>query len=336
MRVKQLLFVLVLLVALCVPALGFDASVPENLRNAILFSWDGVQREHLIECLSRGELHNLAALIKEGNVANIEVTGHQTATKPGHVQMLTGYDPDVTGTKTNAEFKIIPKGLSVFERLEDAFGSDKIATIMITGCSHHIGDCPPSKPEEIEKAKAELAKGDLSPDDREKRVFIIQNTNGEPFYNVTRSIDFWDGEQRRYSDINGPIMLQAVDKYGKGRFFAFFHFRDPDHEGHTFGENSEQYTHAIIDCDKWLGEIVRKLKDLGVYDKTMVFVTSDHGFDEGKRSHSNAPQVVLAANLKTLRKSGDQRDITPTILAEMGVNVSKLQPKYKGVVLTAQ
>jgi len=81
---------------------------------------------------------------------------------------------------------------------------------------------------------------------------------------------------------------------------------------------------------------VNKLKDLGVYDKTMVFVTSDHGFDEGKRSHSNAPQVVLAANLKTLRKSGDQRDITPTILAEMGVNVSKLQPKYKGVVLTAQ
>jgi hypothetical protein len=289
-----------------------------------------------MECLSRNELPNLAALIKEGNIVSIDITGHQTATKPGHVQMLTGYDPDVTGTKSNAEFKIIPKGFSIFERLESGFGSDKIATIMITGCSHHIGDCPPSKPEEIEKAKAELAKGDLSPDERENRVFIIQNTDGEPFYHVTRSIDFWDGEQRRDSKINGPIMLDALGKYGKGRFFAFFHFRDPDHEGHTFGENSEQYTHAIIDCDKWLGEVVKKLKDLGVYDKTMVFVTSDHGFDEGTKGHSNAPHVTLAANLRTLTKNGNQRDIVPTILTEMGVDISNSRPKYKGVGLTAQ
>ena len=309
--------------------------MPQAQRNAILFSWDGVQREHLMQCLSRNELPNLAALIKEGNLVNIDVAGHQTATKPGHVQMLTGYDPDVTGTKSNAEFKIIPNGLSIFERLENAFGSDKIATIMITGCSHHIGDCPPSKPEEIEKAKAELATLDLDSVERENRTFVIQNTQGEPWYHVTRSIDFWDGEVRRYSDINGPIMLKALDKYGKGRFFAFFHFRDPDHEGHTYGENSEQYTHAIIDCDKWLGKAAAKLKELGVYGKTMVFVTSDHGFDEGTKGHSNASRVTLAANLKIV-KSGDQRDITPTILAEMGVDISNSRPKYKGVVLTAQ
>ena len=286
---------------LCVPAFGLDASVPQAQRNAILFSWDGVQREHLMQCLSRNELPNLAALIKEGNLVNIDVAGHQTATKPGHVQMLTGYDPDVTGTFTNTRFKAIPEGLSIFERLEKTFGDDNITTIMLTGALHHIGACP-----------------------------------GEPFQHVSKNVDVWDGESRRESAVNGPIMLDALGKYGKGRFFMFCHFLDPDHAGHAHGENSKEYNDGIIACDRWLGKAVNKLKELGVYDKAMVFVTSDHGFDEGTKGHSNASRVTLATNLKALTKNGDQRDITPTILTEMGVDISKSEPKYKGVVLTAQ
>ena len=76
-------------------------------------------------------------------------------------------------------------------------------------------------------------------------------------------------------------------------------------------------------------------RELGVYVKTMVFVTSDHGFDEGKKSHSDAPYVTLAANMKSMTKNGNQRDIVPTILTEMGVDISNSRPKYKGVVLTA-
>ena len=40
-------------------------------------------------------------------------------------------------------------------------------------------------------------------------------------------------------------------------------------------------------------------------------------------------------NMRNLEKSGDQRDIVPTILTEMGVDISKLRPKYTGTVLTA-
>jgi len=104
--------------------------------------------------------------------------------------------------------------------------------------------------------------------------------------------------------------------------------------GHNHGENSKEYTTALINCDKKLGECVKKLKELGVYDKTMIFVNADHGFDEGKTSHINAPWVTLAANMKSLKKDGNQRDIVPTILSEMGVDVSKLEPKLSGNVLT--
>jgi predicted AlkP superfamily pyrophosphatase or phosphodiesterase len=361
---KFLLLLVVALLFIGISAWCFDASTPPNQRSAILYSWDGVQREHLKECLSRNELPNLAALIAEGKIVDIDVTSHNTDTKAGHTQMLTGYDPDVTGVMSNGKFKAIAPGLSIFERLDQTFGKDNIATMMVTGKTHHVGSCPPSTPEAIAQAKAKLAQvqgkpagnkkqqaakagvtGAADPDaaaqanqkkkaQREKLNAIIQNTDGEPFYNTVKTLDVWDGEKGRTHDVSGPLMLGYLEKYSKGRFMAFFHFSDPDHKGHTFGENSPEYNQAIIDCDKELGLAVKKLKDLGIYDKTMIFVTADHGFDEGMKAHTNAPTVYLAADMKSLAKNGDQRDLVPTILTEMGVDVSKVQPKLTGNILT--
>ena len=325
-----------IIVSACVPAFGFNSWTPPDQRNVLLFSWDGAQREHLLECLRRNELPNLAAVIKEGRMVNLEITSHGTSTKPGHVQMLTGYDPDVTGTPSNVEYRTIPEGLSIFERLQTAFGKERIATVMVTGGSYHLGSGRPSKPEEIAQAKEALAAmgSQVDPVERERLNFVITNVHGEPYFHVAGKIDFWDGDVRRDAEVNGPILIDALEKHGKGRFFAFCHFRDPDHAGHAHGENSREYNDALIECDRWLGVAVRKLKALGVYDRTMVFATTDHGFDEGLNSHRDAPRVYLAGNVKSLRRDGDQRDIAPTLLTEMGVGISRLRPKYAGAVLT--
>ena len=343
---KRSLFALLtaaMLAALCVPALCFDPSVPPAERNAILFSWDAVQRRHLDECMSRNELPNLAALIAEGNMVNLRITNHETDTKSGHTQMLTGYDPAITGVHNNKRFRAIPEGLTIFERLEQTFGDENITTIMLTGKDHHIGSVAPSTPEQIKKAKEELkvvwAGNDPKPVKQTKARqlnFIIMNPAGEPWCVVKKNFDVWNGDIQRDTTVVGPLMMEYLDKYGKGRFFAFFHFRDPDNKGHAYGENSKQYNDAMIACDKWLGETVKKLKELGIYDKTMVFVTTDHGFDEGQMNHRNSPAVFFAGNLESLSKNGDQRDIVPTILTEMGVDISKIQPKYPRTVLTRE
>jgi len=356
------LVLVLLLAALSLPALGFDPATPPAQRNAILFSWDGVQRDHLNECLARNELPNLSALIAEGKMVKIEVTNHKTDTKAGHTQMLTGYDPDVTGVFSNGKFKAIPEGLSIFERLEKRFGDDNITTLMVTAKTHHVGSCAPSTPKQIAEAKRQLkelgtVKQQVQDPDAERQrqaaagaarrarqataarqrlEAIIRNDAGEPFYLTTKNVDVWDGEKGRDNTVVGPLMMGYLDKYAKGRFFAFYHFSDPDHMGHNHGENSQQYTDAIIACDKWLGETVKKLKALGIYDKTMLFVNADHGFDEGKKGHGNAPYVYLAANLKSLTRDGDQRDIVPTILTEMGVDTAKFESKLKGAVLTGR
>ncbi|MFQ6088305.1 MAG: alkaline phosphatase family protein, partial [Candidatus Methanofastidiosia archaeon] len=109
MKERVLLLILVLLIYQT-GCLDFEERHVESL---ILLSWDGVQRDHLYELLERGELSNLATLIEEGSIVDIEITDHLTDTKAGHTQMLTGYSPDETGVYSNNIFKPIPEGLTI-------------------------------------------------------------------------------------------------------------------------------------------------------------------------------------------------------------------------------
>ncbi len=386
MRGSRLALLLIaFLLACCLQgAVAFDKATPPAERNAILFSWDGVQRNHLNECLKANQLPNLAQLIKEGHIVSIDVVSHQTDTKAGHTQMLTGYEPTVTGVYSNSKYKPIPLGYTIFEDLQAQFGKDKIATVMLTGKSHHIGSMGPGQAGEIKQpAKAkkanatnqanqgkkakqrkarqakQAAQADAAGQTTGKQSTVAEdeetaklaprkraaaaakqaadtNKQGEPWYLVKKNFTIWDGDVSRTAEQVGPKAVGYVDQFASQRFFAFFHFSDPDHMGHAHGENSKEYTDAVIDCDKWLGKIVAELKAKKLYDKTIIFVTADHGFDEGKTSHKNAPYVTLATNDTSVTKDGDQRDIVPTILKEMGADLAKVSPKLPGKPLIGE
>ena len=397
--------------------------------NAILISWDGVQRNHLRELLNAGQLPNLQALIDEGTIVEIDVT-HKTDTKAGHAQMLTGYGPEVTGVYSNAVYRSIPKGYTIFERLENALGEDNIATVMITGKAGNLGSKGPERgwlggagsasrgkpswngPVAAARLRDRLEKSGITQSEikeRLKKVFgddkvgraivgfimkaparlretllvarkagvyelrakdragdysegraeksakekqtrnqapgpgpvgtkrladILRRTQAEPFYNAKPAIDLFEGDMSRTAAEVGKLALESLDRYGSARFFAFFHFSDPDHAGHRYGENSSEYSKAIITVDEWLGRIVAKLKDLGIYERTRIYVTSDHGMDEGKTSHAMAPYVFLATNDPGIKTRGDQRDIVPTILSQMGIDLSEITPALPGRLLT--
>lgn len=138
------------------------------------------------------------------------------------------------------------------------------------------------------------------------------------------------------SSSHGTGSKEAIfaSSWKPGDCLTFFHLSDPDHAGHKYGENSREYSGAIVAADEWLGRIAAKLKELGVYERTRIYVTSDHGFDEGKTSHSMAPYVFLATNDPAIKGRGDQRDIVPTILSRMGLDISKITPPLPGRLLT--
>jgi predicted AlkP superfamily pyrophosphatase or phosphodiesterase len=314
-RFRPLLFVLAL-----AGTAAFQPSTPPRQRSAILVSWDGASRDRINDCLKRSQLPNLAQLIKEGRMVDIEVSGHITDTRAGHAQMLTGYDPSVTGVVSNARFQPIPGGLSIFERLQQAFGKKNIATMMVTGKAMGLGPGEVRLPSQAQAAgptKALLA-GE-------------QNPLGQPFHLVKSSLTAWDGDMPRDARGVGQKTLALIDKFGrKGRFFLFVHFGDGDVNGHKYGEDSQEYSDALVALDVWLGRMLAELKTDGLYDQTAVYVTADHGFDPGTTHHNKAPHIFLASNDPLVASPGEQRDITPTVLQALGVDISTIAPPLPG------
>ena len=332
MASNRLLFGVLILAS----ATAFKASTPPRQRSAILISWDGALREHVNDSLKRNQMPNLAQLIKEGGMVDIEVSGHVTDTKSGHAQMLTGYDPNFTGVFSNTRFRPIPRGASIFERLQQSFGKKDIATIMVTGKAMGLGPGAPKIPAE---AEAPSPTSDEPGDEVEKQARKVekirlageQNVLGQPFYLVKANLTMWDGDLPRDARAVGQKALGAIDRFGpKGRFFLFIHFGDADVNGHKYGEDSQEYNDALSSLDAWLGRLVAQLKTNGIYDHTALYVTADHGFDVATTHHGKATHIFLASNDPQVTSTGEQRDIAPTILQALGVDLSIITPALPG------
>lgn len=293
MVLSKRVFVLVFLVTFCV-----RVAFADEQKNVILMSWDGYQRNHLLEDLSNGQLPNLEKLIDQGVYLNLTVIDHKTQTKPGHAQMLTGYRGDVHGVFANAvNFTSVPEGFTVLERVEEYYGCDNIATCLIAGKYYNI----------------------------------------YPVFKNVENVDLVSMEQVD-PVVNGPKMVDFIESNAESHFFAFFHFSEPDEKGHEFGENSPQYSEGGHECDYWLGEIMETLSDNGILNDTLIYVTTDHGFMEDENQHKHDPDIWLVSNDVRLRMNEyhgdlDMIDVTPTIYYALGIDHTSYDPPLYGYPL---
>lgn len=296
-RLRVALFVLVLAFGIGTAwAVPSSTTTVGKVDSVVLVSWDGVQRSHLLEMLAQNRLPVLASMIASGALVSLEVTDHATDTKAGHSEMLTGLGPDATGVYSNTRFRAIPVGLTLFERVNAALGAQNVATVAVTGKQANLTEILANARASLDMASIESAAADAV----------------------------------------GGRALSALEACKDDPFLAFFHFRDPDHAGHGSGENSAAYENAIVACDSWLGRILSKLEELGMAARTAVYVTTDHGFDEGAKTHFNAPGIWLVAEEPVLgagESAGDQKDVAATILARFGIDPAALEPPLPGSVL---
>jgi hypothetical protein len=207
---------------------------------------------------------------------------------------------------------------------------------MVTGKAMGLGPGAPRLPAEAE-APSLISDEPSDEDDKQaRRVEKIrlageQNLLGQPFYLIKGSLTAWDGDRPRDAGRVGQKALALIDRFGpKGRFFLFVHFGDADVNGHKYGENSREYNDALVSLDAWLGRIVAQLKADGLYDQTALYLTADHGFDVGTTHHTNATHVFLASNDPLLLSAGEQKDIAPTLLQVLGVDLGKITPALPG------
>jgi len=339
-----------LLLAFFLSAAGVShgQSPTDGAKNVILFGWDGAQRNHVNELLERGELSTLKALIAEGAMAPIDVQG-VTDTKAGWTQILTGYGPEITGVYSNSRYQPIPMGYTIGERLKQFFGPDFVAVAVI-GKRGHVDDDPPQRIQLDPKTASEIralrqARRPMRATRFERQLLRDRNwvggkiveekgvlyvdIPGKPYFLSKDGMDLFINGLVENAKV-GKKTLELLEGYQNKRFFFFVHFAEVDHSGHRWGENSKEYNDALISCDVWTGKIVEKLKQMRVYDKTLIYVTADHGFDEGRKQHRDAPFVFLATNDKLLSRAGTRADVTPTILARLGIDLGKIDSPLSG------
>ncbi len=327
-------------------------SAVEHPRNVILIGWDGAQREHVEQCLGRNELPSLKRLIDQGKYVKIDVEG-TTDTKAGWTQILTGYYPEVTGVYSNGRYQPVPKGLSVFERLENQFGTDNFVTVAVIGKKQHCGEIDPPKKIRLDEeqkqqtnAGTEKKKGGKKKNQQQAGAakkppgkIVEENgvqyriTPGSPYYGMHTALEVWEFGLAKDEKV-GTRAMELLDKYKDKPFFFFVHFAQVDAAGHKNGENSKEYNDALISNDLWTGKIMDKVKELGLADKTQIYVTADHGFDEDGKGHKFAPYVFLASNNAAIVRDGRRQDVTPTILEAFGMDTSAVQPRLDGISLT--
>lgn len=61
-------------------------------------------------------------------------------------------------------------------------------------------------------------------------------------------------------------------------------FTEPDHSQHRFGTGSKEYYKALKNNDRHIELLLTKLKELGLYERVNIIVTSDHGMNEDVQS----------------------------------------------------
>ena len=339
-------FLAVLALLLMSPA--HARSEGQEIRNVVVIGWDGAERSRTRELLEKRELPNLAALVKEGRLLDIDVITGATDTKAGWAQLLTGYVPEKTGVYNNGRYEPIPEGYTVFERLEKFFGPDQIDTVAVISKKANVGNDAPYRGTLEDWMRLE-SKRSMKVGKKTAAVSVVEQAvhrkggrivekdgrhmveiPGKPWYHAGRHCDVWINGLGEGGKLVERVIAE-LEKRKDRRFFFFIHFAEPDHLGHAFGENSQEYADGFRLDDRYSGLIIDKLKTLGLYQKTLIYVIADHGFDKGKRNHLYAPFVFAGTNDATVVRSvGTREDIAPTILKRFGLDLSRIEPRLDG------
>jgi tetratricopeptide (TPR) repeat protein len=142
----------------------------------------------------------------------------------------------------------------------------------------------------------------------------------------------------RRADKTTRLALDWLDNHSEDRFFLFVHYYDPhsDYEppepfASKFSDNL--YAGEIAYTDHYIAKVINKLKSLGIFDSSLIIITSDHGEmlgEHGEDEHGyfiyqSALRVPLIFRLPGQRKAQRIKDlaglvdIVPTVCSLLGI-----------------
>ena len=287
----------------------------------VLLSWDGIRRDVLQELLQWQEIGETPEACPTGrhapimptecngyltclpNLCNFQivdsaVTEGKPLTRPQHAQMLSGYGPAETGEITNAGTRGLPPGFTIYERIAET--RSDVFTAHIAG-----------------------------------RKFVGMGIIRWAVRSGALQLDMRRGGRDNYTGANTTKrVVQALDAIGESPFFLFVHYKAADVLAHRTGDGSPQYREAIVQNDIQLGAVLKLLIDRELLPTTEVYVTTDHGFHGIFHVNTADPDITntwfasLRHDLSLVHSS--ILDVTPTVLAALGIPTDTASPPYRG------
>jgi len=131
-----------------------------------------------------------------------------------------------------------------------------------------------------------------------------------------------------------------LEEHYNEKFFLFLHYYDP-HVGYNPPEPyattyaDDLYSGEIAYTDQCVGEVITKLKELGLYDSTLLIIVGDHGEGLGEHGESEhtyyiyqttmwVPFIIKPGGLSRPRRIDDTVslvDVVPTILGYLDLPI---------------
>ncbi len=164
-------------------------------------------------------------------------------------------------------------------------------------------------------------------DDSSNNASWENREEGKPFFsvfnfNVTHESEIWKRDKQELAVKPNTLTVPPV-------------FPDDSISRHALAVN---YTN-LLEMDRQVGLVIKKLKDQGLYDNTYIFFYSDHGgpFPRYKRAiyetGTKVPLIVkFPKNVRVKEKRNTDMlnliDFAPTILSIAGIDIPK---KYQGI-----
>jgi arylsulfatase A-like enzyme/Flp pilus assembly protein TadD len=250
---------------------------------------------------------NIDAVAREG-VLFKDVHTPVPMTLPAHVSMLTGTLPPAHGLRDNLQNRL-PEGSLTLAGVLKARGFTTGAIVSTFVLDRRFG----------------ISQGFDSYDDRFQEVHKIGDLT------------------ERKGDETARVATRWLTDHASQPFFLFLHFYDP-HDPYDPPEpfasrwKGQPYEGEVAFADHCVGQVLEKLRQLGLYDSTLIVITGDHGEMLGEHGELNhgffiyegALRVPLVMRVPRARAASRQVDlpvslidIVPTVLSLVGAKVPK-------------
>jgi arylsulfatase A-like enzyme len=324
--------------------------------NVILVMVDTLRADHLSCYGGEARTPAICSLAENGG-SRFEAFSHASWTRPSAATLLTSLLPASHGVMSKPS-ALAPDVVLLPELLQQA----GYAT---GGIAANINLAPSFGFDQGYDEYHYLAPDYLAGAQESSSKLILYQIGRAVFFKVKPGLRFGDFYQD--SAVVNEVAFDFLERNRGSRFFLFLHYMDPHdpyfrhpYDGHGIArvanqhptpalvsEMQELYRGEIEYLDASFAKLVDKLRELGLYDRTLIVLTSDHGeeFQEhGGFWHGltlydeqvNVPLLVKWAG-DGPRPQGDPEghlvgllDVAPTILGRAGIPVP---PTLQGVDL---